>query len=406
MDPAHSTFEVAKLLLDRGADPNACIIKEYYGTLRFTALTGVFGGGDTGTANQPPHPRCRELAELLLERGTDPADATAVKITQGRELTYGKLEILLRHGLRSDAYTTHPKADNRTGTITLMGLALALAVHMRDTDSVKLLLARTARTDELFGGKTRWQQAMERGDFEIARLLEQAGAPTVVLSDLERFVSLCLAGDEPGVRTILEDSPGLPERAPKNMVQRAVGTGRIAAVNLVLDLGFDPNWVGENAAIHAAGILAGNEEILRLLLARGADLTLRDPSYDSTGVGWADFFDYSLLRDKLLDEGAICLFDALDYDRLDRVAGVLARDPTSLERPLAKCLSRDPKPEDWQTPLVRMVNRGQAGAVRVLLEHGADITASHPSGQSVLDLAREKGFREIAGLLERRGATR
>lgn len=109
---------------------------------------------------------------------------------------------------------------------------------------------------------------------------------------------------------MLKTAPDLVNRAPKYLVKPAVSTGRAGAVALVLDLGFDPNCVDDNAAIHQAGDLAKNPEILRILLARGASLTLRDPWYDSTGIGWADFFDYRTLRDRLLDEKGICLFDA------------------------------------------------------------------------------------------------
>jgi ankyrin repeat protein len=47
-----------------------------------------------------------------------------------------------------------------------------------------------------------------------------------------------------------------------------------------------------------------------------------------------------------------------------------------------------------------MVGRGKMEAVRVLLEHGAEITFRHPDGRSLLQLARDEGFQEIAGLLE------
>jgi ankyrin repeat protein len=397
VDPAHSTFEAARILLDRGANPNTFTIREYYEPHRFTALTGLFGGGDTGMANQPPHPRWRELAELLLERGADPADATAIGITQDKEgLTYQKLEVLLRHGLKPDAVTTHKKAG---GTITLLGLALALAACGSDTATVGLLLAHNARTDELFDGKTPWQHAIARGDREIARLLEEAGAPIAEISEVEQFVSLCLAGDERGARAMVEHSPGLLETAPKDMVQRAVGTRRKEAVRLVLDLGFDPNWVEDNAAIHHTGILAEHEEILQMLLAAGASLALRDPHYDGTAIEWADFFDTPALRERLLNDGAICLFDAVDYDRPDRVPDILARDPEALERPFAKCLTREPKAEDWQTPLVRAVDRGKTAVVRVLLACGANIAARHPDGRSLQQLASDKGVPEIAELV-------
>ena len=251
------------------------------------------------------------------------------------------------------------------------------------------MLAHHARTDEKFEGKLPWEHAIRLGRLEAARLLEESGAPVSDLDEVGRFVSLCMAGDERGARAMLERDPDLLARAPKDMVHRAVWTKRTEAVKLVLDLGFDPNYQEDNAAIMQVGVLAENEAILRILLGRGASLTLRDPWYDGTAIEWANFFDYADLRDRLLSEPGICLFDALEYDRLDRVPEILARDSAALERPFAECLSRAPKPEDWQTPLVRMVVRGKTEAVRVLLDHGADTAARHPDGRSLLQIARK-----------------
>lgn len=394
--PSHSTYEVAKLLLDRGADPNAYTLKHNDPpgsplARRFTALTGLFGGGSTGLVNQPPHPQWREMAELLLARGADTADEQALWINQA-----ASLELLLRYGLKPDA-----QVRTETGVITLLGRELNRAVRTGHMDRVKLLLSHGARTDEVFQGKIPWRQAMEQGHLEIARLLQEAGAPTTELNEVERFISLCLAGDERGARAMLNHSPELFERAPKSMALKATNTGRIEAVRLVLDLGFDPNYIDEIAALHGA---AGKVEIVRLLLERGASPSVREPFYDATPVGWADFFDQTVTRDKLLNEGHICLFDALDLNRLDRVPDILERDPAALNRPFAECLSRDPKPEDWQTPLVRMVDRGKTSAVRALLQYGADLTAHHPDGRSLLQLAREKGHQEIADLLNEHAA--
>jgi ankyrin repeat protein len=392
VDPAHSTFDAAKLLLDRGADPNAYTMKGnaderlHQMPRRFTALTGLFGGGSTGLGNQPPHPRWRELAELLLARGANPADQEALSINQD-----ACLEMLLRYGLRPEAMAT--------GGITLLGRAVSQAARRGNLDQVRLLLAYHARTDEAFQGKIPWEHAMRLGRLEVARLLEESGAPVAELDEVGRFVSLCMAGDERGARAMLEHAPDLPARAPKDMVHRAVFTKRKEAVKLVLDLGFDPNYQEDNPAITNTGVLAENDEILRLLLAYGASLTLRDPWYDSTAVGWADFFDQAELRDRLLDEPAICLFDALDYGRLDRVPEILARDPAALERPFAERVSRAPKPQDWQTPLVRMVVRGKTEAVRTLLDQGADPSVRHPDGHTLFESARDRGFDKIASLL-------
>jgi ankyrin repeat protein len=392
IDPSHSTFGVGKLLLDRGADANTFTLKGNADERldqrprRFTALTGVFGGGSTGLANQPPHPHWREFAELLLSRGANPADEMALHINQD-----ASLDLLLRHGLKPDAL-------GHDG-VTLMGRALTHAARRGNVDQVRLLLLHGALTGELTDGKLAWDHAMRLGRVEIARLLEAAGAPTAELDEIGQFISLCMAGDESAARPMLQHSPDLVSRAPKHLVHRAVWTRRIEAVKLTLDLGFDPNHVEDNAAIHLTGVLSERDDILRLLLDRGASLKLRDPWYDSTAIGWADFFDCAALRDTLLDEPGICLFDALEYRRFDRVPDILARDPAALERPWAECLTREPKPNDWQTPLVRMVVGGNIAAVRVLLAHDADRTARHPDGRALPQLALDLGHHDIAKLL-------
>jgi ankyrin repeat protein len=190
-----STYRVAQVLLDRGADPNAYTLKHNDPpgsprARRFTALTGLFGGGSTGLVDQTPHSQWREMAELLLKRGANPADEQALWINAA-----ASLEILLRYGLKPDA-----QVKTETGVITLLGRELAQAARYGHVDRVKLLLAHGARADEKFQGRIPWRHAMERGHLEIARLLEESGAPTTELSELERFTSLCLAGDAAGPR--------------------------------------------------------------------------------------------------------------------------------------------------------------------------------------------------------------
>jgi len=172
-------------------------------------------------ANQPPHPRWRELAELLLERGANPADEWALWIHSA-----ASLELLLRHGLT-------PEARTEDGAITLLGRELSRAALEGRVDRVKLLLASQGlRMDEPFRGRTPWQHAMDRGNLEIARLLKEAGAPVSQLSDVEQFMSLCLAGDAAGTRALLDRAPDLLERAPGFMVNKATSTRRVEAVRL------------------------------------------------------------------------------------------------------------------------------------------------------------------------------
>jgi uncharacterized protein len=67
-------LEIARLLLEHGADPNARWIGPW-GEPAFTVLTGVIGAGES---NQPPHPQAQDLALLLIARGTDPYDPQAL----------------------------------------------------------------------------------------------------------------------------------------------------------------------------------------------------------------------------------------------------------------------------------------------------------------------------------------
>ncbi len=65
---AHA-IEMAHILLDHGADPNATF-DDGWGN-PFKVLTGVIGQGE---GDKPPHPHANELALLLIERGADPYD--------------------------------------------------------------------------------------------------------------------------------------------------------------------------------------------------------------------------------------------------------------------------------------------------------------------------------------------
>src|SRR5215204_6626266 len=92
----HSTFEVVKLLLKHGADPNAGFLWDR--NYLFTALTGAFGEGEMGPINQPEHQYCYEIARSLLEAGADPNDGQTL---YNRMFTGGTrhLELLFEFGL-------------------------------------------------------------------------------------------------------------------------------------------------------------------------------------------------------------------------------------------------------------------------------------------------------------------
>jgi ankyrin repeat protein len=58
-------------------------------------------------------------------------------------------------------------------------------------------------------------------------------------------------------------------------------------VALLIELGFDVNARPRTAPLHEAA-MRGNTAIIRLLLAHGADPTVRDTAYHATPAGWAE----------------------------------------------------------------------------------------------------------------------
>ncbi len=280
-NPNHSTFDVGRLLLERGADANASF--PWDGQYPFTALTGVCGEGESGPLNQPGHAAWRAFAELLLRHGARPDDNQALynRMFGDDEV----LELLLARGLNCE----HRPADNCSGGTpapTILGYQLAMAASRGLEGRVRLLMRHRARMDERAYGKTPWEHAMHNGNLAIASLLEQAGAPISKLSPAMRFAADSLGGEFDSARSALAVNPGLIREAPRDLLERAVSLNRIGVVRFLLESGFDVNAMQRTTALHQAA-WHGRLDIARLLVAAGADLTLCDREHDATPGDWA-----------------------------------------------------------------------------------------------------------------------
>lgn len=172
-DSAHSPLEVAKLLLASGADPNTYF--SHSDGLLFTALTGVFGEGERGPANQPPHYQCTQLARLLLDEGAEPNDSQAL---YNRMFRHGPgnecIGLLLSYGLKASDQVNWQQ-DGAVGTLDFL---LEYAVKEGFASRVVLLLENGA--DPNFAGyyepkKTPYQHALACGHEQIAAMLKKAG---------------------------------------------------------------------------------------------------------------------------------------------------------------------------------------------------------------------------------------
>src|SRR5215471_7637446 len=137
----------ARLLLDRGADPNTHVLMDQ---MPYTAITGAIGVGEAGPVAAPPHPQARALVELLLDAGADPNDEQALyNMHFLRE--EGWLELLLERGLRVQARLAY-----------LLGASVKHGFAAR----VALLLAHGASPNgrDFYNKRTHLENALLLGD--------------------------------------------------------------------------------------------------------------------------------------------------------------------------------------------------------------------------------------------------
>ena len=318
MDPGRAAglTEVARLLLDAGADPGIKV-----------GRPGAEGdqGGQDGRQWSPLFCSAAQdnpaITRLLLERGARPDDDHILYLAAFAD-DHECLRLLLPYA-PDIAHTTALSAPLSTGDITgvrilldagadpnglldagLLGeshegtppvppLSAAIALDCAPA-IIGLLLDRGADPSTPGpDGRTPYQLAVRKGQAELAGLLAEHGARTD-LTSADRFLSACRQGSRAEAEQILAEDSGLPVRLTPDdhrILIEAADYGHDGAVRLMLNLGFPPDIrasrEGDGAtALHAAAA-AGSAGTVRLLLERGADIEARDTTWDSTPVEWA-----------------------------------------------------------------------------------------------------------------------
>jgi ankyrin repeat protein len=140
-------------------------------------------------------------------------------------------------------------------------------------------------------GRTPYAVAELNGNREVAAWLLAHGAPHE-LSDVDRLVSACSRGDRQGATAMLGAHPDLRRAiGPEHYAAfyRAAERNDTAALEAMLACGFDPNRGDESigkTALHAAA-MEGWPDAVRLLLAHGASVTVRDREFKAQPLIWA-----------------------------------------------------------------------------------------------------------------------
>jgi len=291
----YSTVDVARLLLSRGADPNAGFLLD--GSYAFTALTGAFGRGEDWS-NQPPHPDCDTLARLLLEAGADPNDSQAL-YNRHFHANDDHLTLLFVYGLGEDKggpWLRRVGGENAAPQPMLVQQLCWAAIH-NFTERVTLLVDHDVDVNarSLRSGLTPYEEALRAGHDAMAEYLLQRGAAKVELDAVETFALDCIAGRRNRVRARLAADPSLLERLGHQgrvgMLHRAVERTQYDGIRLIVELGVDidamiPRTGWDRSVLHNAAGWSRLEMVL-FLLELGADPNLKDLTHHATPLGWA-----------------------------------------------------------------------------------------------------------------------
>jgi len=236
----------------------------------------------------------REVLELLLAHGADLSSAHAA---------YGNTPLFFIAGhrlgeaghdaaLRGMHWLLEHGADPNVACVPSGSRPLHQAVHTaRSAPMVEALLQHGADPDAAdAAGRTAIELAVALGSPELEALLLAHGADAARITPMHRFLGACMRGEPSGMRSFLEQHPGLMQQLPREargLAAMAANEGRAVAVTTLLDMGWDIAWEGPwgGTPLHHAA-WRGDVALVRTLLARRPPLDLRDAQFGSSPIAW------------------------------------------------------------------------------------------------------------------------
>jgi ankyrin repeat protein len=218
-------------------------------------------------------------------------------------------------------------------------------------------------------------------------------------------------GDEASVRRVLDDHPDIIDAratlpghtGERTALHFAMNSMNEQVIDLLLERGADPNIrdEGDNAfPLHFAAE-RGKLDVVRKLIAHGADPVGAGDVHELEVIGWAVCFAYALhidVAEYLLAHGARhTIFSAVTMGDIDAIESIVAATPAEVNRAMDKTNHR-------RRPLHLAVIKRRQESLAALLEHAADTSARDAAGLTPLDQAALDGETEMARLLVERGA--
>jgi ankyrin repeat protein len=393
-------LEIAQLLLDHGADPNARWIGPW-GEPAFTVLTGLIGAGE---GNHPPHPQAQDLATLLIDCGADPYDPQALYNTSLWEDDITWLEFLWsqseRHG-RLEAWRELPATPKIGGAVPTSALDYLLgnAVPNNHLRRAEWLLAHGAHADSphAYASRPLREEALVLGFEAMAALLVRHGAATPPLGGKSAFRAACMRLDREEVRELARLHPEVLTDAEAMLT--ACRRGRTDIADMLLELGVDVD-VADEAGVRGlqCAVAAGSLETVKLLVAHGANIDRPTQRSGGGALGYAAHFGRREIAEYLapLSRDVYCL---VDLGFKDRLAELFAAEPglVNLRHSQSGCTPLFWLPDDEEQAM---------DMAAFLLGRGADPDSRDTEGMTAEERLRRRGLVELAEFLREESGKR
>lgn len=382
-------LDIATILIDAGADPNAGWSDS---VSEFNVMVGVIGDGENRPA---PHPRAKEFARLLIDRGADPFAPQALYNTSIGDDSIFWLEYLWK------------ESENRGETIKWTGPAPQCLGGEKSVSALAYLLGNAvphhprrmqwllehgadANGIHFYSREPVLKHALYAGSSEAAEMLLRYGATPIALQGEELFLAKVASGDIAAIRSLAEAHPAYLGSCAAMFI--AIRDDRIDLVAELLDLGMSPD-IGDDKdmrALHFA-VQSNAIKVAQLLIARGAEIDPVEQRYNATPLRHASYLGKPELVELIAPHShslrALCFSGFVE-----RVRSLLAEDTQGVKRleqageNLLFCL-----PDD-ENKAVEIVE--------VLLAFGASPRETNAQGQTPGQAARRRGLDEAADLME------
>ncbi|HEX9366566.1 MAG TPA: ankyrin repeat domain-containing protein, partial [Vicinamibacterales bacterium] len=388
-----NALEIARLLLDHGANPN-----DFYmaGDSQYSTLVGAAGEGEQ---DSPRQPYAVELYRLLLERGAEPYDIQVLYNTHFSCDMIWWLEPTYRHALKlgrkadwdDPAWSMLDMGGYGPGAYFILNAAvkrnhLALAQwaleHGADPN------VGMSAHPKFKPAHTVYDAAVVQGLTEMAELLRRHGAVSsgATIEPEQAFIGACMRLDRHAAQALIDTHPEY-RRSQRTMFS-AAEHDRPDVIALLLDLGL-PVEIADEANTRALHHAAATNALraARFLIERGAEIDPRERHYGATPIGWAAHGDRREMLD-FLSRYSRSIWTLTFRGYVDRVRQILREDPD-----LAKQTDDEGNSPLWWLP----DDEAKAMAlVELLLAAGADPAMKNRAGRTAADWARTRGMTDIA----------